>query len=1219
MRFHLFALLLLFTIVLATARMVEEGHPGGVASTGPVPPSELVLNSIPDELLEDQLLDGPRPVEGTDHHTVVYRTAARTSVGEGPTPANTDRDLVLVLVEEDLFPDLNASLTLYAKDLEMCEYDVKVIKGDWNRTTTVRDLLKAELANGLVGALLVGDIVEAWCEILDGDASWGVQEFPTDLYYMDLDGTWADFDGDSMYEIHMGNVEPEIWIGRLKPSVLGDEVDLLTNYFRKNHDYRTGNLTLPHRSLVYVDEDWTTWSNSWNASVGRVYSDSTLINDSRGDATNKDDYLDRLDDDYEWVHVCVHSGQASHWFKVNGEFLSSQRVTTAEIEAVDPHVHFYNLWACSNARYTAEDCMGSQYVFSDTYGLLAIGSTKTGGMIEPDSFYEPLSGNISIGEAFREWFDDIGENDRNWTYGMVILGDPTLTTIHDLHAMSPEVRSPTHPDQEAAYSSGTVLFEWDTPLDLSGVAGYYYCIDNSPVTVPDPESATWTTSNNATFNRSIDGYWYFHIVTVDVVGNIARVPYHFGVIIDTTPPTASIVLEDDDEFTTDLDVLARVDWDDMTPVRLMRFSQDGISWGEWINTTHTWEVRLDPLDGERTVHFQVMDMAGLVSGGNVSDSIILDTTPPSGTIAARTSDGYSNVLGVIVDITGEDANGVVSMRLSDDGMVWGAWKGFVTSTRWTVAEGDGPKEVHLQLMDAAGLVSVAPINTTFLLDTKAPTVGMTINGGGVYTTDPTLTLDVQVADEGPIDWIRHAITGGDWTAWTPFNATFVVSLSGEDGMWQVRVEVRDRAANTCTEPASASIILDTTPPSGTILLDDGAIYTTDPTVNVSVMAGDANGVPVMSLRTDDGDWGDWTPLVSDLELTLPGGDGAKEVHVRLKDAAGLVSLAEISDSIILDTTPPDATASLVGPDGYYSRELKVTIALADFPQDDAREMRYRLLDGEWSGWVPFEPLVELQLGPLDGPYAYHFVLRDDAGLETPKPIDVTIFLDTRDPEVEVLGHPDGWLTRAPDDPITLRLDSVDGGSPLTSYETSYDGGSTWTGSDLAGAWVAEVRVPIDFALLVEGTTTIMFRLTDQAGNVGMTEVGLHRDTLAPTVSLGPTSSRSDAPEVRVSWECQDDTSGLVRLLLYLDGGDPVDVTNRSGIAFDDLLNGHHDLRLVATDGAGNEAEAHMVVTVEAGIMNNSWSGMMLLSLVALVATVSLITLLLRHRRGSSRT
>jgi len=39
-----------------------------------------------------------------------------------------------------------------------------------------------------VGALLVGDIPEAWYEV-------GSTKFPTEVYYMDLNGTWVDING----------------------------------------------------------------------------------------------------------------------------------------------------------------------------------------------------------------------------------------------------------------------------------------------------------------------------------------------------------------------------------------------------------------------------------------------------------------------------------------------------------------------------------------------------------------------------------------------------------------------------------------------------------------------------------------------------------------------------------------------------------------------------------------------------------------------------------------------------------------------------------------------------------------------------------------------------------------------------------------------------------------------------------------------------------------
>ncbi len=57
---------------------------------------------------------------------------------------------------------------------------------------------------------MVGSIPVAWFEM--SDDFHGAAEFPCDLFYMDLNGTWNDPDGDGKYSGHPTNVAPEIWV-----------------------------------------------------------------------------------------------------------------------------------------------------------------------------------------------------------------------------------------------------------------------------------------------------------------------------------------------------------------------------------------------------------------------------------------------------------------------------------------------------------------------------------------------------------------------------------------------------------------------------------------------------------------------------------------------------------------------------------------------------------------------------------------------------------------------------------------------------------------------------------------------------------------------------------------------------------------------------------------------------------------------------------------------
>jgi hypothetical protein len=97
---------------------------------------------------------------------------------------------------------------------------------------------------------------------------------------------------------------------------------------------------------------------------------------------------------------------------------------------------------------------------------------------------------------------------------------------------------------------------------------------------------------------------------------------------------------------------------------------------------------------------------------------------------------------------------------------------------------------------------------------------------------------------------------------------------------------------------------DTTPPTVSISLDGGAPATRDATVNVTVSASDdLSGVAQTEESSDGVTWGAWQEYTPTLTWTFPGGDGRKDLYVRVSDGAGNVS-ATAHASILLDTTAP---------------------------------------------------------------------------------------------------------------------------------------------------------------------------------------------------------------------------------------------------------------------------------------------------------------------------
>src|SRR5690606_25426172 len=65
-------------------------------------------------------------------------------------------------------------------------------------------------------------------------------------------------------------------------------------------------------------------------------------------------------------------------------------------------------------------------------------------------------------------------------------------------------------------------------------------------------------------------------------------------------------------------------------------------------------------------------------------------------------------------------------------------------------------------------------------------------------------------------------------------------------------------------------------------------------------------IEFMSFSNDGANWGDWELFDATATYTILPGDGEKTVYVKYKDATGVESIAEIKDSIILDTIAPTA-------------------------------------------------------------------------------------------------------------------------------------------------------------------------------------------------------------------------------------------------------------------------------------------------------------------------
>ncbi len=332
---------------------------------------------------------------------------------------------ISIIIDSTLSEKVSAEFLEYQNVLIDEGYQLIIHQVSSGGYTDIKQLIIDDYNLGSTGAILIGDIPQPWFEMV---SYWDdYEQFPISLYYMDVNGYWADTDGDGLFDTHTGNVSPEIWVGYLNPHYQNfeSETALLIDYFNKNKMYRNGTLTLPQRALCFNDDDWNYFGT---AGLNAVYSDVTVIEDIA--QTCADEYLNQLQQGYEFIHLMAHSCPWSHTFR-NGYYNYTGCVSYTEIYNQHPHAFFYNLFNCSGTRFVEHDNIGNWYIFNNPYGLASVGSAKTGSMLDFSYFYNPLGQEETIGNAFLDWFQyeaygGFSLFEKSWFYGMNILGDPTL-------------------------------------------------------------------------------------------------------------------------------------------------------------------------------------------------------------------------------------------------------------------------------------------------------------------------------------------------------------------------------------------------------------------------------------------------------------------------------------------------------------------------------------------------------------------------------------------------------------------------------------------------------------------------------------------------------------------------------------------------------------------------------------------------------------------------
>ncbi len=162
---------------------------------------------------------------------------------------------VCIVVHSNLCSEIGAGLTRYELDLQSMGFSTLRLVYSEGSAEDLRNYLAGLYSEpeSLAGTVFVGNIPYLIFEIMqdwDGDGPFIPQydDFPSDIFFMDLDGVWEDSRDDGMvqsdngkYDTRSGDLNLEIWVGRLKADnfpELGSETDIIRSYFDKNNRFR---------------------------------------------------------------------------------------------------------------------------------------------------------------------------------------------------------------------------------------------------------------------------------------------------------------------------------------------------------------------------------------------------------------------------------------------------------------------------------------------------------------------------------------------------------------------------------------------------------------------------------------------------------------------------------------------------------------------------------------------------------------------------------------------------------------------------------------------------------------------------------------------------------------------------------------------------------------------------------------------------------------------
>ncbi len=607
-------------------------------------------------------------------------------------------------------------------------------------------------------------------------------------------------------------------------------------------------------------------------------------------------------------------------------------------------------------------------------------------------------------------------------------------------------------------------------------------------------------------------------------------------------------------------------------------------------------------DGPKTVFVSFLDAAG--NSVVASTSIVLDTESAYGEQVTLAPSPYTRTTSVTASLNASGAaemclHGDLAAAPADDCSTAGStgWESFTPTKVLTLSSAAGPKTVRAKYRDGAGQES-GIATATVTLDGDAPAAAsLVIDAGAAATGSRQVTLTLAASDSGSglarLAVANESITCASAT-YGAYAGSLTWSLEDSDGTRSVRACIADNAGNVVE--VSDTIELDRSAPTGASLAIRVAgadvAYVRGTSVDLALAAAGATELCLFGDLVSAADCSSpsgWQAMSPSLAVSLIGGDGAKIVSVRFRDAAG--NTVQASDSVTLDTEAPSGASVVLQPSDYTRVPgLTARLAAAGATQmclhGDNGISAADCDDVTGTAWETFATVDAVTLAGADGVKTLNAKFRDAAGGVSSVVTD-TVVLDTLAPTAATLGINAG-AAATNGRGVTLTLSASDATSGLSQLAVQ-NGPSITCSSAAYGAYTESMPWTLTD---LDGQRFVSVCFKDAAGHTSTASASIILDRVAPTgvdLTLGGGAPIVTSSSVSVQVAATDATSSALSYRIS-DSGAFSDSgwTTASTASFPvspaalNLADGTHTRFLWVRDEAGNLTSDAATIVVDTG-------------------------------------